>query len=1177
MKERTKETTLAYIKDIAVRLHNPGVFGGASLMVGAGFSKNAESIGNRLTPPDWSELAIAMHDEIYPKPQMKEKVTKWEEQRLIKTSGKNVLHLAEEYIAFFDRNKINALIEKNISDDKFIPGELHKRLLSLNWSDVFTTNYDTLLEKTCRCLGHGKDYKIVLAQDGLPGSRGDKPRIVKLHGSIPGVKPYIISEEDFRRYPTKSAAFVNTVQQALIETTLCMIGFSGDDPNFLRWHGWLHDNLGENCPMIYLIGMFDSMSEAEISIFRNRKIAIVDLSTLLRGDEENRYVTAFELFFEQIEMVAVSNNFAKVAPYYGKDSWTWNEIEEEDFVKDLLKFTNDIMAEEGDFVLLPQEKNDEYRRYFYEKFENLLRNCKNVTSNYLQALSNIIKMLRLCLVPLYDNYAERLLDIYQKMDGLDTSIKSEWKLQIDLYLLQMYRIDGKFEEYQKILDRCNTYKNKMTNAQKAIYLLELAKYALSVFNVNEVKKTLDEIPVTNIKCEIAKAGMYIQIGETGKAKFVLNKVLDELQKKDYNDLLYASYKSYFSLCYSTLGWLERDDEYSDFDLRNNVYRTRSIILKIEEALRDKILNASIEDLRKENVFEVNRGQGKTIRIGGNPYQDLSFKFVLMLDELSLPLFKDQCALLPDAIKQITPTSNNAYWKASFLIRANNKEIIERMLSRRGIADYDSDLIKSLYDNLWKCVTHTEYKDPRYHTVCLNLYNALDALTRMAVYLSEDYIVELVQLMVRLGNSYPDEKGNDIYNFFARMSTRFNGMIGEKLVQEIFITAAPKLCLASFFVDLDMRIQETGTYYLGAIQQTKSENQEERDNGIAQIIILWRNAPNKKYQEQIVEALWKNQTDHLPNTKHFSQVVWEEIPHDKDVNFPALYKGYISKGISEDSSGNELFSCINLFYITSAFSNCRYEIIKWDFKELDRLLDSAEKNISKLNNNTRIGFFLGDDKNKLKYYYEFVMMIYVITKSEFDLDGLSNKAEVIINTLREKDINGGVFDAIKVLFDGNYAEAINNLKAAFWSNDQNVISEASLGFQVAYFIAKQGGKDTALIEEGVLEIIQNLQYSDIKLVKNIWSIVGQLITKILSANDIYQDQLATLFKSCIQSYSYRGKNGDKYYYEALYNCNMTLKRMHKDILDSGGSVREGLNNVIDYVISLGLPELSVLWE
>ena len=70
-----------------------------------------------------------------------------------------------------------------------------------------------------------------------------RPRIVKLHGSLPAQFPLIVTEEDYRTYPTKFAPFVNTVQQAMMETVFLLIGFSGDDPNFLNWSGWVRDNL----------------------------------------------------------------------------------------------------------------------------------------------------------------------------------------------------------------------------------------------------------------------------------------------------------------------------------------------------------------------------------------------------------------------------------------------------------------------------------------------------------------------------------------------------------------------------------------------------------------------------------------------------------------------------------------------------------------------------------------------------------------------------------------------------------------------------------------------------------------------------------------------------------------------------------------------------------------------
>ena len=85
-----KDATLTYIKDIALKLYDPKMFGGASLMVGAGFSKNAEGIGCRVSPPDWSGLANAMYEELYPKPEpnAKEQIKIWEKKRLPRPQAK---------------------------------------------------------------------------------------------------------------------------------------------------------------------------------------------------------------------------------------------------------------------------------------------------------------------------------------------------------------------------------------------------------------------------------------------------------------------------------------------------------------------------------------------------------------------------------------------------------------------------------------------------------------------------------------------------------------------------------------------------------------------------------------------------------------------------------------------------------------------------------------------------------------------------------------------------------------------------------------------------------------------------------------------------------------------------------------------------------------------------------
>lgn len=110
----------------------------------------------------------------------------------------------------------------------------------------------------------------------------DVPRIIKLHGSFPSHRPFIITEEDYRTYPVKFAPLVNTVQQSLLENVFCMVGFSCEDPNFLKWIGWIHDNLGKSSSQkIYMISVA-TIPEAKVKLLFEQNIIVVDLEMIWR-------------------------------------------------------------------------------------------------------------------------------------------------------------------------------------------------------------------------------------------------------------------------------------------------------------------------------------------------------------------------------------------------------------------------------------------------------------------------------------------------------------------------------------------------------------------------------------------------------------------------------------------------------------------------------------------------------------------------------------------------------------------------------------------------------------------------------------------------------------------------------------------------------------------------------
>jgi hypothetical protein len=275
-------------------------YGKAAVMIGAGFSMNAEPRNASVKPfPTWRQLADRIYEELYP-------VTKGslpQHERTTRTSasvGLSPTRLASEYEVAFGRENLDRLLMETIPYDSYGPGQLHALLLSLPWSDIFTTNYDPLLEDT-RAEIADKKYDLVLTAHDIPLHK--QPRIVKLHGTFPSNRPFIVTEEDYRTYPAKFAPFVNLVQQALMENTFCLMGFSGDDPNFLSWLGWVRDNLGEHTPKLYLCGILN-LSGSERRLLQSRNVVPIDLSPLFPADEwpdsPQRHFEAIKWLLEEL-------------------------------------------------------------------------------------------------------------------------------------------------------------------------------------------------------------------------------------------------------------------------------------------------------------------------------------------------------------------------------------------------------------------------------------------------------------------------------------------------------------------------------------------------------------------------------------------------------------------------------------------------------------------------------------------------------------------------------------------------------------------------------------------------------------------------------------------------------------------------------------------------------------
>jgi hypothetical protein len=262
--------------------------GRATAMIGAGFSRNAQptSESNRKFPL-WRDIVRPLIDELLPPcsqcsplgpcpAQQPVGCMMSERRRRLfddAAGASGMMSLGDKFQAKKGSARLRAALEKAVPDDDYEPGLAHQLLVRLPWADIFTTNWDSLLERAVSTYDRSYDTVVTVEQIASTSS----PRIVKLHGCARSGSRLIFTEEDFRTFPKTFAPFVSLVQQSLMENVVVLFGFSGADPNFRAWHGWVRDHLGSNLQPIHLVTLSPT-DPIDVNLMAGRLINQIDLS-----------------------------------------------------------------------------------------------------------------------------------------------------------------------------------------------------------------------------------------------------------------------------------------------------------------------------------------------------------------------------------------------------------------------------------------------------------------------------------------------------------------------------------------------------------------------------------------------------------------------------------------------------------------------------------------------------------------------------------------------------------------------------------------------------------------------------------------------------------------------------------------------------------------------------------
>lgn len=645
--------------------------------VGAGFSLNADKSGN-VRMKTWNQLRDTFLDKLYPNNEQDKN-----------GDNNDVVRLASLVDAQFGHNELDNILQDALPDNLIRPGKLHRMLVKLPWKDILTTNYDTLIERAAAqviC-----EFKLVTNKDTL--LYRPSPRIIKLHGSMPDIHPYIMTQEDYRRYPTERPDMVNTAKQCFLESLVCLIGFSGEDPNFRAWIGWLRDVIGQQrlCPT-YLITYSKGFHDAEKALLSRMGIDIVNLAEI-EGVKD--HYSALEFFFNYLQDISTRWN-GKVEFDMSMPNDNISDDEFKVYIEKKIKEMQMARMSYPGWLILPQS---------YEKdFQNVGRDIVRLERTYNRIVDKKIKLYFLyelnwrlyvsatpCNVDWFVNALNVLAENVEDVEACDI-----WMLQsLLLTYLTVLRYKNERERFcklcQQILAKGNLVPSRHIHYQQALYWL--ARY-----DKNSIMQTLAkwQIETGDYQNCLQKANILYCMDEKLEAFHILTDCKEAIAKSllQNKDDVYA--KSCLTYVLNTMGWCDRSKAPVYDNLR------KSAIGESFDVLTDRLSGKAYDNTKqfgfcREHKFKLgdytnswNLGSTGFVKDYQYPY-----RWWMLKERIGIPMFLTDENYTRYCIQKMFGYSCSMAWNMMML--SASAKVVDNVFGREQLALISEEQANEYFD------------------------------------------------------------------------------------------------------------------------------------------------------------------------------------------------------------------------------------------------------------------------------------------------------------------------------------------------------------------------------------------------------------------------------------------------------------------------------------------------
>lgn len=266
---------------VAVSDDAGAIFIGAGVSVGAGY-------------PSWKDLLQEIGDELGVRSSDVMDLAALAQWNIRKAAG---------------RSQIHKVIREQIAPLKVVPEPL-EIIARLPVRNIWTTNYDTLIERAFAAIGRPLD-EVTKAADLSTRTRPGAARLYKMHGTVGQLSDLVISTDDYELYRQTRGAFLPLLQSHLTSFSMLFIGLSLTDPNVRHVLSLIRETFSTSPPEHFAIvrpphrGEYKTKAEFESRLTQHKLWSEDLLRYGLQVVEIDNYVEVPDLL-KQVERRVVS-------------------------------------------------------------------------------------------------------------------------------------------------------------------------------------------------------------------------------------------------------------------------------------------------------------------------------------------------------------------------------------------------------------------------------------------------------------------------------------------------------------------------------------------------------------------------------------------------------------------------------------------------------------------------------------------------------------------------------------------------------------------------------------------------------------------------------------------------------------------------------------------------------